>query len=36
MESLNKAEEPPPSIEAHLEEIEAKKCKYCCNLVLIT
>lgn len=28
VESLNKAEEPPPSIEAHLEEIEAKKCKY--------
>jgi len=26
-ESLNKSEEPPPSIEAHLEEIEAKKCK---------
>ena len=28
IESLNKAEEAPPSIEAHLEEIEAKKCKY--------
>ena len=28
VESLNKAEEPPPSIETHLEEIEAKKCKY--------
>ena len=27
LESLNKDEEPPPSIEAHLEEIEAKKCK---------
>jgi len=26
IESLNEAEEPPPSIEAHLEEIEAKKC----------
>lgn len=26
LESLNKDEEPPPSVEAHLEEIEAKKC----------
>lgn len=30
LESLNKDEEPPPSVEAHLEEIEAKKC----NIVL--
>lgn len=32
IESLNKAEEAPPSIEAHLEEIEAKKCKHLYNL----
>ena len=35
VESLNKAEEPPPSIEAHLEEIEAKKCKHFQNTVLL-
>lgn len=27
IESLKEASEPPPSIETHLEEIEAKKCK---------
>ena len=27
VETLNQTEEPPPSIEMHLEEIEAKKCK---------
>ena len=27
VETLNQTEEPPPTIEMHLEEIEAKKCK---------
>lgn len=35
LESLNKDEEPPPSVEAHLEEIEAKKCNNSVLFVMI-
>lgn len=36
IESLKEASEPPPSIETHLEEIEAKKCKIWVNMVVST
>ena len=35
LESLNQDEEPPPSVEAHLEEIEAKKCNNSVLFVIV-